>query len=113
MLEILTTKEFNDDYAKLKVRAASGNGEAKYILKLLEETTKTLENNREAGEHIQRNLWPKEYVRKYEITNLWKINLDSNWRLIYTIDGNKIPSCASPIPAPRGGVLRLGELRQL
>ena len=26
---------------------------------------------------------------------------------------DKIPSCASPIPAPRGGVLRLGELRQL
>jgi len=35
--------------------------------------------------HIQKTRWPKEYVQKYNITNLWKYDLPNGWRLIYTI----------------------------
>jgi addiction module RelE/StbE family toxin len=90
MLDILTSKEFNDDYARLKTRAAGGNGEAKTILELIVKASERLRNDKEAGVHIPRKLWPKEYVQKYQITNLWKYNLDPNWRLIYTISGDKV-----------------------
>ena len=48
-----------------------------------------LAENTEAGKKIPRRLWPKEYIQKYDIKSLWKLNLDSNWRLIYTITGTQ------------------------
>ena len=38
-----------------------------------------------AGVKIERKKFPRDYVRKYGINNLWKLNLDSNYRLTYTI----------------------------
>ena len=31
-----------------------------------------------------------KYVEKYGITNLWKLNVSKDWRIIYTIQGNEI-----------------------
>lgn len=39
------------------------------------------------GDKIQHKLWPKNYIKKYGITNLWRYRLDSNWRLLYHIVG--------------------------
>jgi len=33
---------------------------------------------------------PKEYVVKYGVENLWKLNLSSFWRMIYTVRGSKV-----------------------
>jgi len=52
-------------------------------------SAKLLENM-EAGKKIPKRLWPKEYSQKFGVSNLWKINLDSNWRLIYTITGQQV-----------------------
>ncbi len=38
-----------------------------------------------SGIKIAKNLWPKIYIKKYLITNLWKYDLPNGWRLIYTI----------------------------
>ena len=46
--------------------------------------------NREAGKRIPKRLIPREYVTKYGVTNLWKLNLDRYWRMIYTIVGDEI-----------------------
>jgi hypothetical protein len=37
------------------------------------------------GTKISKSLWPKSYINKYHITNLWKYDLPNSWRLIYTI----------------------------
>ncbi|MBU0979494.1 MAG: hypothetical protein KJ709_01695 [Nanoarchaeota archaeon] len=42
------------------------------------------------GVKVQRKLWPKYYVQKYQITNLWKYDLPGYWRLIYTIEANEV-----------------------
>jgi len=39
---------------------------------------------------IPKKLWPKDYTLKYKITNLWKYNLPSGWRLVYTIKTDEI-----------------------
>lgn len=34
---------------------------------------------------VPKRLIPKEYIKKYGITNLWKYDLPDGWRLLYTI----------------------------
>lgn len=46
--------------------------------------------NPEYGFHIQKDRIPKEYVIKYDVNNLWKVNLSGAWRMIYTIRGSEV-----------------------
>lgn len=90
MHEVYYSHEFDKDFLKLKKRAEKGESEAKQLLLLIEDATRTLEIDRDAGVKVPRKLWPKEYVQKYGITNLWKYNLDAYWRLTYTITGDSV-----------------------
>lgn len=38
------------------------------------------------GIHIPKDRIPQAYA-KYTLTNLWKVNLPSAWRLLYTLQG--------------------------
>ncbi len=44
-----------------------------------------LRSNAFAGIQVPKRLFPKEYIRKYGINNLWKYDLPKGWRLLYTI----------------------------
>jgi Txe/YoeB family toxin of Txe-Axe toxin-antitoxin module len=37
------------------------------------------------GTQLPKRLFPEEYLKKYNINNLWKYDLPNAWRLIYTI----------------------------
>jgi len=37
------------------------------------------------GIQIPKKQIPKEYIKKYEIDNLWKYNLPNAWRLLYSV----------------------------
>jgi len=39
---------------------------------------------------VPKKLWPKEYVQKYGIDNLWKYDLPRGWRLLYSVTKNEI-----------------------
>ncbi|MBT7902520.1 hypothetical protein HN587_01565 [Candidatus Woesearchaeota archaeon] len=39
---------------------------------------------------IPKKLIPEIYIKKYEITNVWKYNLPCGWRLIYSIVKDEI-----------------------
>ncbi len=88
--EIHLSKEFNKEYVKIQALAEKGKQEEKYLLGLISKAISVLSQDKEAGKKIPKKLWPKEYIIKYDITNLWKYNLDTYWRLIYTISGNEI-----------------------
>ncbi|MBU0470096.1 MAG: hypothetical protein KKA62_04340 [Nanoarchaeota archaeon] len=47
-----------------------------------------LRENAFFGIQIPKRLIPKEYIKKYEINNLWKYDLPRGWRLLYTIAPN-------------------------
>ena len=49
-----------------------------------------MKNNPACGIKIPKRLWPKIYLQKYSITNLWKYGLPNGWRLIYTIKEDEI-----------------------
>ncbi len=53
----------------------------KHIKRAIEE----LKENAFAGIRIPKRLFPREYIVKYNVTNLWKYDLPDGWRLVYTI----------------------------
>ncbi|RLE44628.1 hypothetical protein DRJ22_05715 [Candidatus Woesearchaeota archaeon] len=55
------------------------------IKKFLIRAIKDLRENAFCGIQIPKRLIPREYLRKYNITNLWKFDLPKGWRLLYTI----------------------------
>jgi hypothetical protein len=59
--------------------------QSSYPLKIIDAGLDVLKLNMFAGERIERNKYPKYYVRKYGVNNLYKYNLDSSTRLIYTL----------------------------
>ena len=84
------SKEFSEEYTKLKRRAESGRGEARYLVRIIDKGIAKLKRDREAGKRIPKRLIPRDYLVKYDVTNLWKLNLDRYWRMIYTIVGDEI-----------------------
>jgi len=60
------------------------------LLNSIKQKIKILRDNPEYGIHIQKDKIPKEYIKDYDINNLWKVNLSVAWRMIYTIRGNEV-----------------------
>jgi hypothetical protein len=56
-----------------------------YIRQTVDEALGMLKENMFAGELIEKRKYPKVYVQKYGVTNLYKYNLDRARRLIYTL----------------------------
>ena len=90
MYGVKLSPEFNKDFVKLQQRAEKGGGEAAYLMKIVDKGIAKIATKMTAGKKIPKNLWPKEYIKKYGITNLWKLDLDSYWRMIYTIVGDHV-----------------------
>lgn len=55
------------------------------LRKYIERAIRDIQENAFCGIQIPKKLFPKEYVQKYGINNLWKYDLPDGWRLIYTI----------------------------
>ena len=55
------------------------------LKKAILRSIKDLKENAFSGIQIPKRLFPKEYVQKFGITNLWKYDLPRGWRLIYTV----------------------------
>ena len=62
----------------------------KTLYKFIDRAMDDLKVNPICGIKIPKKLWPKEYIKKYSITNLWKYNLPNAWRLIYTIETDEV-----------------------
>jgi hypothetical protein len=60
------------------------------LLNSIKQKIEFLKDNPEYGIHIPKNRMPKEYIKSYDVNNLWKVNLSGAWRMIYTIRGNEV-----------------------
>jgi len=74
---IKVSEDFISSYSKLS--------ENTYLCQAIESCKEQLKKDVCAGRKIARKKFPKEYVRKYGLTNLWKLNLPLGYRLTYTI----------------------------
>ena len=67
-----------------------GKFEDRQLHKFITRALHDLEKNPFSGVRVPKKLWPDVYIRKYEITNLWKYNLPNGWRLTYTIESSDV-----------------------
>ncbi len=67
-----------------------GKFEDKRLYGFIERAIVDLKKDYTSGIKIPKKLWPKIYVQKYKIDNLWKYDLPNGWRLIYTIKANEV-----------------------
>ncbi|MDD9954315.1 MAG: hypothetical protein OXR66_08345 [Candidatus Woesearchaeota archaeon] len=42
------------------------------------------------GRNAKKKQIPKEYIKKYDVDNLFIVNLPNYWRMIYTLESNKV-----------------------
>jgi len=56
------------------------------IKKAIKRAINDLKQNAFFGIQIPKKLFPQDYIKKYNINNLWKYDLPKAWRLIYTIN---------------------------
>ena len=74
---VFISQELEDDFNSLKTDDP--------IKKSMIRAIQDLKQNAFSGIQIPKRLFPKEYVQKYGITNLWKYDLPKGWRLLYTV----------------------------
>lgn len=89
-LKVRGSLEFEAQYGGLKASAQQGNGASEILLKKLDKAIDKLKWNYRAGEHVSRDRIPEFYKINYGVENLWKLNLDPNYRLVYTVRGTEI-----------------------
>lgn len=61
-----------------------------FLYKFISRAINDLKENPFCGIAVPKRLIPKVYKQKYEINNLWKYNLPSAWRLLYSIAGDRV-----------------------
>lgn len=88
-------KEINVAFISEKLKSEfdylkSGKFEDKQLYNFIERAINDLKTKPGYGIKIPKTLWPSDYIKKYDITNLWKYNLPNGWRLIYTIEADDI-----------------------
>lgn len=75
-----------DSYEKLK----HGTGDERELHKFITRAIDDIKRDIECGIKIPHRLIPKEFIKKYNVTNLWKYDLPNAWRLFYTIERDRI-----------------------
>jgi|SRR3989344_1411133 len=80
------SQKLKEEFTSLK----QGKFEDIKLYEFIDRAINDLKNNPSCGVKIPKRLWPKDYTKKNNISNLWKYNLPNAWRLIYTIESDEI-----------------------
>ncbi len=67
-----------------------GKFEDKKLYQFIERAIHDIKKEPTCGIKIPKKLWPKSYILKYGLINLWKYDLPNGWRLVYTIKTNEV-----------------------
>jgi hypothetical protein len=71
-------------FNQLEARAKSSKMEA-VLVRGFHKKLALVKYNIQYGDKVERKLWPKEYVEKYTINNLFRVELPGFWRFTYTL----------------------------
>ena len=85
-VRIILKGQAKEAYLELKKR---NDKESKTILNSIERIKNILKNNPQFGDPIKKELIPNE-LKKLNIQNLYRVELSNYWRMLYTIEGNRI-----------------------
>jgi hypothetical protein len=60
------------------------------LLSSIERTINQLNTNIQLGDSIPKKQFPRQLIKKYNINNLYRIELSKFWRLLYTIKNDEV-----------------------
>ena len=86
-VRIILSKEAEEVYTYL-VEKSQNNKFENSILKAFTKKKDLIKINRHYGDAISKDKIPKEYINKYGIKNLFRVELPHYWRMIYTLTNN-------------------------
>lgn len=95
-VRVIFSAEVNEEYSELnrlvgeERRKGVRSSEHQTLLRSVQRAIELLRTNPFVGMQIPKRLVPKKYVQKYDVTNLWKLNLAGFWRMIYTVTSEGI-----------------------
>ena len=85
-VRIFLKGQAKDSFLELKKR---NDKESKSILSSIERVKGILKDNPQFGDPISKKLIPKSLIG-LGIQNLYRVELSNYWRMLYTIEGNKV-----------------------
>ena len=86
-IRVVLSSDAKEVYDHLKEEASKSKTE-RTILNAITKKIEIIKSNPHYGNPIAKSIIPKEYVNKYEITNLFRVELPNYWRMLYSlIDG--------------------------
>lgn len=86
-VRVILSKQAAEVYKKLNQEAPKSK-QARTMLNAINNKIQLLKQNIYYGNPISKNLIPEEYKRKYELTNLFRVELPGFWRMLYTLEDN-------------------------
>lgn len=86
-IKVILSKEAEEVYKYLLEQSKTSKLE-RSIFNAVTKKIEFIKSDFHYGEPVAKNLIPKEYIAKYGIANLFRVELPNFWRLLYTlVDG--------------------------
>ncbi len=95
-VKIVMAGDAREEYERLngvvgsEIKKGIDSSDHQTLFNSIKQKIEFLKENPEYGTHINKRKIPKEYIKDYEVNNLWKVNLSGAWRMIYTIRGDEV-----------------------
>lgn len=83
-VKVILSPDAEEVYAYLNKEAPNSKTE-RTILNAVNKKSELIKANPHYGNHLPHNLIPKEYKEKYGVKNLFRVELPSFWRMLYTL----------------------------
>lgn len=84
IIRIKLSPEAEEVYKHLNKEAPNSKTE-RMILRAINQKVELIKSNPHYGDAISKKLFPEEYRKKYGITNLFRVELPTFWRMLYTL----------------------------
>ena len=84
-------KEFRrlNEIVGFQIKNGKESTEEMQLLRSIKQKIEFIKANPFYGDNVQKHLIPKEYIIKYNVTNLFRTELSNFWRMVYTVKGNQ------------------------
>jgi len=83
-ISVILSKDAEEIYKHLIEKAPNSKTE-RTILNALKKKIEIIKSNPHYGDPIAKSLIPKEYINKFKISNLFRVELPDYWRMLYTL----------------------------
>lgn len=87
-VRIILSPEAEEVYKNLN-QEAENSKQARMILKAINQKKDLIKANIHYGDPIAKDLIPEEYKIKYGVNNLFRVELPTYWRMLYTLTNNE------------------------